>query len=120
MVFSTPIFLFAFLPAVLLAYYLAPLRWRNGVLFLASLLFYFWGERNYTIIMIASTVVDYTHGMLVDRFKRAGRMKAARLSVASSMFFNLGILFFFKYWDLLALTLQSMGLRFVPVPGLSS
>ena len=118
MVFSTPIFLFAFLPAVLLAYYLAPLRWRNGVLFLASLLFYFWGERNYTIIMIASTVVDYTHGMLVDRFKRAGRMKAARLAVASSMFFNLGILFFFKYWDLLALTLQSMGLRFVPVLGI--
>ena len=118
MVFSTPLFLFAYLPVVLLLYYLAPLKWRNFVLLLASLFFYFWGERIYTVIMLASTLVDYTHGMLVDRFKRAGNMKKARMAVASSMIFNLGILFFFKYWDLIASGLQSLGLSFVPVLGI--
>ena len=54
MVFSTPLFLFAYLPVVLLLYYLAPLKWRNFVLLLASLFFYFWGERIYTVIMLAS------------------------------------------------------------------
>ena len=117
MVFSTPLFLFFFLPVTLAIYYLVPVRWRNAVLLLASLLFYFWGERLYTVIMLLSTVVDYTHGMLVERFKRAGKLKKARLAVASSMIFNLSILFFFKYWDLLAGTLQGLGLRFVPVLG---
>ena len=118
MVFSTPLFLFFFLPVTLAAYYLVPRRLRNAVLLLASLLFYFWGERLYSVIMLLSTAVDYTHGMLVDRFLRAGKKKKARWAVASSMVFNLGILFFFKYWDLLAGTLQSLGLTFVPVLGI--
>ena len=118
MVFSTPLFLFCFLPLTLLVYYLSPLRWRNAVLLLFSLLFYFWGERIYTLIMLASTVVDYSHGMLVDRFRRAGKQKQARWVVASSMVFNLAILLFFKYWDLLAGSLQSIGLSFVPVLGI--
>ncbi len=118
MVFSTPLFLFFFLPVTLAAYYLVPRRLRNAVLLLASLLFYFWGERLYSVIMLLSTAVDYTHGMLVDRFLRAGKKKKARWAVASSMVFNLGILFFFKYWDLLAGTLQGLGLTFVPVLGI--
>ena len=118
MVFSTPLFLFFFLPVTLTAYYLVPRRLRNAVLLLASLLFYFWGERLYSVIMLLSTAVDYTHGMLVDRFLRAGKKKKARWAVASSMVFNLGILFFFKYWDLLAGTLQGLGLTFVPVLGI--
>ena len=118
MVFSTPIFLFVFLPLTLLVYHLAPRKWRNGVLFLASLLFYFWGERVYTVIMLLSTAVDYTHGLLVERFLRAGKRRRAKLAVASSMLFNLGILLFFKYWDLFAGTLQGLGLRFIPVLGI--
>ena len=119
MVFSTPLFLFYFLTAVLLIYYLVPLRLRNGVLMLASLFFYYWGEQEYTVIMLLSTVIDYTHGLLVQHFKDRGRDRYARMAVASSVVLNLGILFFFKYWDFLARSLQAMGLEWMPVLGIS-
>lgn len=118
MVFSTPVFLFGFLTWILLIYYLVPVRFRNGVLLLGSLLFYFWGERLYTIIMLLSTGIDYVHGQLVSCFREKKQMKKARAAVASSMFFNLGLLFFFKYWDFLAASLQSAGIPFLPVLGI--
>ena len=119
MVFSTPLFLFYFLVAVLLVYYLVPLRLRNGVLMLASLFFYYWGEQDYTLIMLLSTAIDYTHGLLIQRFKARGQDRYARMTVASSVFFNLSILFFFKYWDFLAGSLQSIGLEWMPVLGIT-
>ena len=119
MVFSTPLFLFYFMTIVLLVYYLVPLRLRNGVLMLASLFFYYWGEQGYTVIMLLSTAIDYTHGLLVRRFRDRGQDHYARLAVASSVFFNLGILFFFKYWDFLAQSLKSVGFGFLPVLGIS-
>lgn len=119
MVFSTPLFLFYFLVAVLLVYYLVPLRLRNGVLMLASLFFYYWGEQDYTLIMLLSTAIDYTHGLLVQRFKERGQDRYARMTVVSSVFFNLSVLFFFKYWDFLAGSLQSIGLEWMPVLGIT-
>ena len=119
MVFSTPLFLFYFLVAVLLVYYLVPLRLRNGVLMLASLFFYYWGEQDYTLIMLLSTAIEYTHGLLIQRFKERGQDRYARMTVASSVFFNLSILFFFKYWDFLAGSLQSIGLEWMPVLGIT-
>ena len=118
MVFSTPIFLFYFLAATLLVYYLVPRRGRNAVLLLSSLFFYFWGERVYTVIMLFSTVIDYTHGLLVEHCKEKGNLKGAKWAVASSMLCNLGILFFFKYYDFLAESLQAIGLGFLPVLGI--
>ena len=115
MVFSTPVFLVYFLVVTLLVYYLVPLRFRNLVLLLSSLFFYYWGERDYVVIMLLSTAIDFTHGMLVERCKKQGNDKGARWAVASSMFFNLLLLFFFKYWDFLAGSLQAIGLTFVPV-----
>ena len=118
MVFSTPIFLFYFLAATLLVYYLVP-RWgRNVVLLLSSLFFYYWGERSYTVIMLLSTVIDYTHGLLVERCKGRGNLKGAKLAVASSMVCNLGILFFFKYYDFMAGSLQAVGVDLLPVLGI--
>ena len=118
MVFSTPVFLFYFLVVTLLVYYLVPLRFRNLVLLLSSLFFYYWGERDYVVIMLLSTAIDFTHGMLVERCKKQGNDKGARWAVASSMFFNLLLLLFFKYWDFLASSLQALGLTFVPVLGI--
>ena len=115
MVFSTPVFLFYFLVLTLLVYYLVPRNFRNLVLLVSSLWFYYWGERSYTVIMLLSTAIDFTHGMLVEHFKGRGKLKYAKLAVASSMFFNLALLFFFKYWDFLAGSLQAMGLTFMPV-----
>ena len=119
MVFSTPLFLFYFLVAVLLVYYLVPLRLRNGVLMLASLFFYYWGEQDYTLIMLLSTAIDYTHGLLIQRFKERGQDRYARMTVVSSVIFNQSILFFFKYWDFLAGSLQSIGLEWMPVLGIT-
>ena len=115
MVFSTPVFLFYFLVVTLLVYYLVPRKLRNVVLLVSSLFFYYWGERIYVIIMLLSTAIDFTHGMLVERCKANGNLRGARMAVASSVFFNLLLLFFFKYWDFLAGTLQAMGLTFVPI-----
>ncbi|MGN0506181.1 MAG: MBOAT family O-acyltransferase [Lachnospiraceae bacterium] len=99
MVFSSLMFLFRFLPAVLLLYFLAPKRARNTILFLASLIFYAWGEPVYVVLMLFSTVVDYTHGRLVYSLKQKNEMKKAKLVVASSMIINLALLGFFKYAD---------------------
>ena len=74
MVFSSLMFLFRFLPAVLLLYFLAPKRARNTILFLASLIFYAWGEPVYVVLMLFSTVVDYTHGRLVYSLKQKNEM----------------------------------------------
>ena len=114
MVFSTPVFLFCFLTLTLIMYYLVPRKFRNVVLFVMSMVFYFWGERIYAIIMIISTIVDFTHGMIVTKCKEHGKMRGAKLAVASSMIINLGILFFFKYWDFIAESLQSVGVTFIP------
>ena len=115
MVFSTPIFLFYFLALTLLVYYLVPRKLRNGVLLLSSLVFYYWGEQMYVSIMFLSTAIDYVHGLLVERCKERGNDRGARMAVASSIVFNLALLLFFKYWDFLAVSLQSVGLNFMPV-----
>ncbi len=97
MVFSSLLFLFRFLPLVLLLYFLFPRCLRNLLLFVVSLLFYAWGEPVYVVLMLFSTVVDYTHGLLVAHFKAQNKLKAARAVVASSMIINLALLGFFKY-----------------------
>ena len=118
MVFSTPVFMFAFLVLTLGIYYIVPRKFRNLVILCASLLFYYWGEQLYVIIMFLSTAIDFTHGLLVEKFKKENRDKAARCVVGSSIFFNLALLFFFKYWDFIAGSLQSIGLNFMPVLGI--
>ena len=118
MVFSSLYFLFLYLPVVLAVYYVCPLRWRNLVLLIFNLIFYAWGEPVYIIIMFASIAIDYTHGLIVTRCKRKGNLRGAKGAVASSVIFNLALLFFFKYWDFIAGSLAAIGLNFMPVLGL--
>ena len=99
MVFSSILFLFRFLPFVLLLYFLSPRRIRNGILFILSLLFYAWGEPIYVVLMIFSTIVDYVHGMLVERYILLEKRQVARRFVVSSMVINLSLLGIFKYSD---------------------
>ena len=53
----------------------------------------------------------------MEHFKGKGQIKYAKMAVASSMFFNLLLLLFFKYWDFLASSFQALGLNFIPVLG---
>ena len=110
MVFSSLTFLFAYLPLTLLVYFLAPLKWRNWVLLVVSLIFYGWDTPAYILIMILSTLIDFTHGLLVEKYRADD--KKARWFVAQSVIFNLLLLGFFKYWDFLAANLSL-------IPGIS-
>lgn len=101
MVFSSLLFLFRFLPLILIAYFAVPKRFRNGVLFFGSLLFYGWGEPVYIVLLLFSTVVDFVHGKIIGRYLEAGRTQAAKWMVASSAVINLSLLGFFKYTDFL-------------------
>ena len=95
MVFSSLVFLFIFLPITLLLYYLVPRGGRNIVLLLVSLIFYAWGEPIYIVLMLFSTLVDYVHGLLVEKYWE--QPKKAKRVVLSSVLINLGLLIFFKY-----------------------
>lgn len=108
MVFSSTVFLFAFLPSVLLLYYLCPRQLRNGILLLASLVFYSWGEPVYILVMLFSTVFDYINGLLIERALVQGRRGRARAVLICSVCGNLLILGFFKYGDFLVKNLNAL------------
>ena len=94
MVFASPIFLFLFLPLTLAAYFLLPRAWRNGVLLVASLLFYAWGEAPYLLLVLASVAFNYLLGGAISRAASPTRRRGW-LAVAITG--NLVLLGIFKY-----------------------
>ena len=109
MVFSSFVFLLAFLPLTLGIYYLAPKRAKNAVLFLASLVFYAWGEPIYILIMLFSTVFDYCNGLALERLEKKNNQNGRRAVLILSVVVNIGLLCFFKYSDFLIETVNSVG-----------
>lgn len=108
MVFSSLVFLFVYLPAVLLTYYISPAKWRNIVLFLVNMIFYGWGEPVYLLLMMLSIVVDYLLGIGIGKYREKRRVATGML--VASVVWNIGLLFFFKYFDFLLQSLQSVGI----------
>lgn len=94
MLFSSLIFLFVFLPALLAFYYLTPKKFRNYLLLLASLLFYAWGGVSYSLILIVSIGVNY---LLVRAIERSQNNKKIWLSCG--LLFNVSVIVIFKYLD---------------------
>lgn len=90
MLFSSPIFLFLFLPTTLLLYYLAPKRFKNVILLFLSLAFYTWGEKELVALILLSTLIDYSSGLIISNGYR-------KTGLALSIVFNLSLLFYFKY-----------------------
>lgn len=119
MVFSSLLFLFRFLPILLIVYYAAPVRFRNGVLFIGSLIFYGWGEPVYMGLLLFSTGVDYILGLMVQRFRENKRLQAAKSTVAASVCINLGLLGLFKYGDFFLGAFNRAFGASVPLLGLS-
>lgn len=114
MVFSSLVFLFLFLPVVLAIYYAMPWRSaRNMVLVGASLLFYAWGEPVWVVLLLASATVDYWNGRLIERWRGSS---TAWLGVASTLLFNLGVLFYFKYSGFLVQNLNAVAGTSIPPP----
>ena len=114
MLFSSSIFLFAFLPAVLLGYYVVfrgMRRAQNLLLLAASLFFYAWGEPWFVLVMMGSILANYCFGLWVHAWRRRGRRPA--LPVTAAVVCNLGLLFVFKY---LTFTLENLNLAGLNTP----
>lgn len=97
MLFSSVIFLFYFLPIVLILYYLfkSQLAIKNGILLVFSLFFYAWGEPKFILIMLGSIIGNYILGLLVDKYRDSKTV--AHILIVLMCILNLGILFIFKY-----------------------
>ena len=117
MVFSSIPFLFFFLPAFLILYYILPFKFKNYLLLLFSLIFYAWGEPIYILLMIFACGVDYSNGLLIE--KNRNSLLKKRMLLFVSVFVNLSMLGFFKYADFLIefinytmnLSIQPLGLE---------
>ncbi len=119
MVFSSLEFLLLYLTATLLVYFIVPLKARNAVLLLFSLIFYGWGEPVYVFLMIFTITADYIFGLLVEKGLAAGNKKRAKQWLCAAVVFNLAILGFFKYYDFFITNLRLIpGLSKLPLLGL--
>ncbi len=99
MVFSSLVFMCIFFPAVLILYHLCPfIKGKNAILLLASLSFYAWGEPKWIILMLITTLVDYSAGVLIGKAKSKAVKKTA---LALSVVVTLGFLVVFKYLNFL-------------------
>ena len=96
MLFSSIPFLYYFLPAVLILYFIAPKKLKNSVILLSSLFFYAWGEPKYVILMIVSITVGYILGLLIEKFREK---TLSKVFLAISVIFSIGALGYFKYSD---------------------
>ena len=95
MLFSSLTFLLAFLPLVLVLYYVNNNRvYRNIILLISSLIFYSWGEPRTIIIMIITIIVNYVMAIMIEE-----KEKYRKLLFIVTCIFNIGILFFFKYFN---------------------
>lgn len=106
MVFSNLVFLFVFLPIVLVLYFLSPKWLKNVILLLASLFFYAWGEPKYVFLMLFSIVMNYIFGLLVHSFAEKSTLKKGVLAL--SILGNLAILGFYKYSGFLVDNLNAL------------
>ena len=114
MVFSSLVFLFAYLPITLLCYYVVPRKWRNLVLFAVSLVFYGWGEPVYILLMVVSITTAYFFGFFIEKYRTAAPKKSKWFMILS-VSFNLAFLFFFKYYNFFATNLSRLPFLDLPV-----
>lgn len=98
MIFSSLIFVFAFLVTTLLLYYIAPKRFRNLVLFVMSLIFYGWVEPALILVMLSSVGIAFGLGFPIAKYRETNKRKA-KAFLAVSLILNLAWLLFFKYFN---------------------
>ncbi len=94
MLFSSPIFIYIFLPIILLCYYISPKFLKNGILLIGSLLFYAWGGVSLLALLLISIILNYAFGILIDKSKTK---KLKNISISAGIIINIGLLMYFKY-----------------------
>ena len=107
MVFSSLVFLFAYLPITLLAYYLVPRQGRNIFLFIVNLVFYGWGEPKLVLLMVFNI-----GGWLVDKYRADAKKK--KLFLILTCVLDIGILAVFKYTGMITETLNMLPFLNIP------
>ncbi len=114
MVFSSLVFLFAYLPITLLIYYIVPRKGRNLFLFFINLVFYGWGEPMLVFLMLFNVLFNYVGGWLVDKYRQDAKKK--KLFLVLTCVLDIGILAVFKYTGMITDTLNM--LPFLNIPDL--
>lgn len=94
MLFSSITFLFYFLPILLIVYFIVPKKFKNLVLFIFSLFFYFYGEPKYGFLLLISCIINYIMGSLIEKHR-----KYAKVFLIITLVYNIGQLLYFKYLD---------------------
>ncbi len=112
MVFSSITFLLYYLPCVLLLYYITPKPFKNALLLIASIFFYWWGAPKFIYVILGTTLLDF---LLVQQMAKSENAKTRKLLLILSLSINLSLLFYFKYSnffiDNLNVLLQSVGIE---------
>lgn len=106
MYFSSLIFMFLYLPAVLAVYYITPRRFRNAFLLIVNLIFYGWGEPVFILVMFVSIITNYIFGLLIEKNRANERLSKA--FVILSVIISLGLLGVFKYAGFVSELLRSL------------
>ena len=112
MVFSSLVFLFAYLPITLLAYYLVPRQGRNIFLFIVNLIFYGWGEPKLVLLMVFNIFFNYIGGWLVDKYRADAKKR--KLFLILTCVLDIGILAVFKYTGMITETLNMLPFLNIP------
>lgn len=112
MVFSSLVFMFAYLPITLLAYYLVPRQGRNIFLFIVNLIFYGWGEPKLVLLMVFNIFFNYIGGWLVDKYRADAKKK--KLFLILTCVLDVGILAVFKYTGMITETLNMLPFLNIP------
>ena len=116
MLFSSIPFLYYFLPFVLAVYFLVPFRFKNLVLLVASLFFYFYGEPVYVLLMLFSCLSSFIHGILIDKYRGT---RWAKVWLVSSVTSSMLLLGFFKYSDFFLQNINSLFGAGIPLLGIA-
>ena len=104
MVFSSLIFIFIFLPLVLVSYYIVPKRFKNTIILLASLIFYAWGEPVYVLLIIVSILINYFGALLIRKY--ISDKEKSKFIFITVLLIDISVLFFFKYYGF---AIESLG-----------
>lgn len=103
MLFTSISFLYYFLPALIIIYFITPKKYKNIILLIASLLFYFYGEPKYVFLMIAEIIIAYIGAILIDKYKNQSKN-----ILIITLFIHVFLLIIFKYTDFIIQTINDI------------
>jgi len=110
MIFSSTLFIFLFLPFVLVVHFLLAKKFRNFFILLVSLFFYAWGENILVLLMMGSICVNYIFGNIISEYQNKGKEKLSQIALIAGVIINLSVLGYYKYIHFFLESLSHLGL----------